>query len=126
VFGKWVLRVVSRLETLDTRFEEMVGEVKARYEKLRKLVGSRSEDELLWQGRGVVEHFEAIVCALLLMSDAAVDTNDVAYNVADRWVRTKVKVGATDEKIDWRKEVEMDRRIFLEDQDGEKKEWPRL
>ncbi|KAI9879707.1 MAG: hypothetical protein M1823_006808, partial [Watsoniomyces obsoletus] len=117
VFGKWVMRVVSRLETLGTQFEEMVGDVKARYEKLRILVGSRSEDELLWQGRVVVGHFEAIVCAMLLMSDAAVDADNIAYNVAERWVRTKVKLGVTDENIDWRKEVEMDRRIFLGDQD---------
>lgn len=77
-------------------------------------------------GRVVVGHFEAIVCALLLMSDAAVDADDIAYNVAERWVRTKVKIRATDENIDWRKEVEMDRTIFLGDQDGEKKGRPKL
>jgi hypothetical protein len=68
----------------------------------------------------ILAHFEAIVCAVLLMADAAVDGDEVVAAVAERWVRMKVKEDNTGE-VEWRKEAEMDRRIFLGNQDREGK-----
>ena len=104
----------------------MIEVVRARYQKLKQLLAGKSEEELLWQGRVVVGHFEAVVCAVLLMADAATDGDDIALAVAERWVRTKVREGGSDERVDWKREVAMDRRIFLGDHQETLKVLPKL
>ncbi len=126
VFGIWLERVSYRLWSVGTEFRGLIGVVKKRYYRLRILLESKTEEELLWQGRSVVADFEAIVCAVLLMADAAVDGDETAIAVAQRWVGTKVKEGAQEYEFDWQREVEMDHRIFLGDQETASKLVPKL
>ena len=125
VFGKWIESVNGKLRGR-SECSEMIEVVRARYQKLKQLLAGKSEEELLWQGRVVVGHFEAVVCAVLLMADAATDGDEVALAVAERWVRTKVREGGGDERVDWKREVVMDRRIFLGDHEETSKVSPKL
>ncbi|KAH0843751.1 aidB [Fonsecaea pedrosoi] len=131
VFGDWVRNVLNAVQsaTHDGRQRRTAGVFAPecemttnRYNILRDLV--RSSDALSLQrcGRDILDHIEAVACACLLMFDATVDGDEIATEIAKRWVRThalpadKVKILQTESKItssDRSKEIEMDRRIFL-------------
>ena len=124
-FGKWVEELNARLRNVSKEFSDMTEAVVVKYQILKNLVVEKSEEELLWQGRVVVGYVEAIVCAVLLMADAAQDGDDVALAVAKRWVRMKVKNGPTQD-VDWKTESEMDRRTFLGDGSSQSPLAPKL
>ena len=126
VFGMWFERVTAALGSIDVAFGAMIAVLKRRYNKLKTILGSKTEEELLWQGRLVVAHFEAIVCAVLLIADAAVDGDETTIAVAERWVRMKMKEGAHENELDFKTEVEMDRQIFLGDHETAPKLVPKL
>jgi alkylation response protein AidB-like acyl-CoA dehydrogenase len=118
VFRQWFEKVAAALESARPQFKDSLKLVRRRYEKVKRLVETKAEEELLWQGRVVVSSFEAVVCALLLMANAAVDGNEIAVAVAERWVMVKVREGPVEDVSDWRKEAEMDKRIFLGSHEG--------
>ena len=125
-FGKWFSGVTMSMKKMQPRFQEMLRVVRERYEKVKELLETKSEDELLWQGRVIVGHFEAIVCAVLLLADTCVDGDEVATAVAQRWIRMKVKEGPKEEVGGWEKEAALDRRIFLGNYDGRPKSSTKL
>ena len=126
VFGVWFERVTAALGSMDVAFGAMIAVVKRRYGRLKTILASKTEEELLWQGRLIATQFEAVICAVLLMADAAVDGDETASAVAERWVRMKVKDGAHESELDWQKEVEMDRRIFRGDHEPAAQLVPKL
>jgi len=87
-------------------------------ERLRKQVQSSTKETLLYRGREILDHIEAIVCGCLLMYDATVAPDDVAASIASRWVSSKALGGQVTRFSDpYEKLVLMDRRIFLGDHD---------
>jgi alkylation response protein AidB-like acyl-CoA dehydrogenase len=118
-FGNWVRTTTSRLReaTLDLVVYDMIEDVNRTYTLLLDLLTRKSQAELLWKGRDVLERMEAIVCTILLIADAAVDNDEVAKAVAVRYARERLRSKADDEEAaDFEKETEMDRRIFLGDE----------
>jgi alkylation response protein AidB-like acyl-CoA dehydrogenase len=115
VFAPWVN---SSLRTCSNDFQDAVLEVEARLERLREQVQSSTREILLYRGREILDHIEAIVCGCLLMYDATVAPDDVAASIASRWVSSKALGGQVTRFSDpYEKLVLMDRRIFLGDHD---------
>ncbi|KAG9793286.1 hypothetical protein KCU88_g493, partial [Aureobasidium melanogenum] len=115
VFGTWTRAV---LEVVTPRFEREVAIVRSRYEILKKMVDQLTADQLHRRGRDILEHIEAIACACLLMYDALVDGDDVATEVAVRWVNmialsSDNEHGLENNSRGLGEEVSLDRRIFL-------------
>ncbi|RMD41632.1 hypothetical protein DV735_g3490, partial [Chaetothyriales sp. CBS 134920] len=112
LFGKWLLGVLAKIrESGKGLFDKQIRTVEERYLNLKRLIQGKSEDELLWQGRAILEHFDAIVSGVLLMADASVDGDEVAVEIAKRWAR-RISPGR-EGVVNFAKEIEMDRRIFL-------------
>lgn len=119
-FGGWV-RGLLDLVGRDGRgrFEKEVEIVKNQYVLLERIVRMLDVLALQRKGREILEHIEAITCACLLMFDATVDGDEVAVEIARRWVRMKalpadqVRIEEEAGSSDPLKEVEMDRKIFL-------------
>ncbi|KIX93414.1 uncharacterized protein Z520_10833 [Fonsecaea multimorphosa CBS 102226] len=130
VFGDWVRNVLGAIKSAAAAassghlhkargFAAECDMTANRYKALHHLV--RSGDSLGLQrcGRDILDHIEAVACACLLMFDATVDGDEVATEVARRWVRMNAlpadRLQFQGEGIpsDSAKEIEMDRRIFL-------------
>jgi hypothetical protein len=100
-------------------FSREVDIIKNRYAALERMVRERELASLQRKGRLVLEHIESVVCGCLLMFDAIVDGDEVAVEVARRWVRAnaliadKAQMERDGEAVDPAQEVDMDRRIFL-------------
>jgi alkylation response protein AidB-like acyl-CoA dehydrogenase len=116
VFAPWVN---SSLRTCGNDFQEEVFTVEARLESLKEQVRLATKETLLYRGREILEHIEAIVCSCLLMYDATVAPDEVAAGIASRWVTSKA-LGRQEKRFSdsYEKLVLMDRRIFLGDHDS--------
>jgi alkylation response protein AidB-like acyl-CoA dehydrogenase len=122
-FGSWVRTVLDAVQTKnsDRTLSKEIEMVRSRYAVLERTVQTSDSTALQRKGRDILEHIEAIACACLLMFDALVDGDDVAVEIARRWVRMnalpadRVKIVQEEEENPRHpvKEVEMDRRIFL-------------
>jgi alkylation response protein AidB-like acyl-CoA dehydrogenase len=123
--GTWVkdvLRVVAEnRKGLFTREVELVSK---RYAVLEKLVRENALSELEVRGREILEHIEGVTCACLLMYDATTDGDEVAVEIARRWIRLhalaadKAALESERRVIDHQKEIEMNRKIFLGEHDA--------
>ena len=120
--GKWMRAVLDAIEKKSLgRFTEELSMVRNRYAVLERTIRISDLNALQRKGRGVLEHIEAIACACLLMFDAVVDKDDVAFEVARRWMRLSAlpaDLAKAQDKEEERpgnpaKEIERDRRIFL-------------
>ena len=76
------------------------------------LVVSKEVPELHWMGREVLNQLEAILCACLLLVDAAFDQDAVAVAVAKRWIDARFDQ-QFDQDQDWTTRSEMDWKIYL-------------
>ncbi|KAF2640463.1 hypothetical protein P280DRAFT_489978 [Massarina eburnea CBS 473.64] len=88
--------------------------VQEKLEELLSIAEGASKDELLYQGRDIMELLEAIVCGCLLMFDASTNQSEVAVKVAKRWVQFKVsseKRGV--ESGQWKMVSPLEKDIFL-------------
>lgn len=116
VLGTWMRRVLGR-QTVRDMFPAERRIVANRYDALKLMVARLSVPQLLRSGRVVLQHIEAVACACLLMYDASIDADEVAVAVAKRWVAmTALPADAdlvSDQNINWEKEVDLDRKIFL-------------
>lgn len=115
VFGTWTRRVLKAVQNEFTLVECWA--VSNRYKTLKDMVDRLDMQQLLRRGREILEHVEAVACACLLMYDACSDGDEVAKAIAKRWIRSNALpadvTALAEEAVDWKKEVEMDRRIFL-------------
>jgi alkylation response protein AidB-like acyl-CoA dehydrogenase len=65
-------------------------------------------EELRWRGRSILEMLAWIVSAVLLVEDAERDGDDVAREVAKRWIALKA---GSEETQDWKEVAQWDRKI---------------
>ncbi|RMZ88909.1 hypothetical protein DV736_g3873, partial [Chaetothyriales sp. CBS 134916] len=85
LFGKWLYHVLGRIkDNSKGLFARETRNIEERYLSLKRLLQGKSEQELLWQGRAILELLEAIVSGVLVMADACVDRDEVAVEIAKR------------------------------------------
>lgn len=113
VFMPWVRNV---LENCAQVFKLEAAVMEQRLLQLYKLVQGRQREDLLYRGREILEHIEVVVSGAVLMYDAAVNPDDVAQELAIRWVRSKALTPqpSLDERI-WQKITRVDKAIFMGD-----------
>lgn len=115
VFAPWVRRVLID-SSGSSKFPWESAVVEERLDALLGVEKRCDKDELLFRGRELLEHLEAIVCSVLLVYDASTDGDEVAAEVARRWVRSKALSGSqltVASPTSWREESAMDKKIFL-------------
>ncbi|KAJ4985822.1 acyl-CoA dehydrogenase [Stagonosporopsis vannaccii] len=111
VFVPWVSRV---LEACDNVFQKEIVLVSARLDALLKLTDGTKKEELLYRGRELLDHLEAIVSAAVLLYDATANPSFVAQEVARRWVRSKgLSASEPDGLVSWKDAVRIEKSIFL-------------
>jgi alkylation response protein AidB-like acyl-CoA dehydrogenase len=112
VFAPWVHKLLTPSEG---QFPEECGIVQHRLEALSALVTQCNKEELLFRGRDLLGHLEAIVCSCLLLFDASTNEDGVAAEVARRWVGSIALSGSRRQstKTNWEDEAAMDKKIFL-------------
>ena len=88
--------------------------MRAESQKLRELWKQwvkdmeKGKEELKWKGRDYLSGLEVVICGCLLVIDAARDQDEVAIEIAKRWI-------LRDEKSTWNVEAGWDRRIVFGD-----------
>jgi alkylation response protein AidB-like acyl-CoA dehydrogenase len=113
VFVPWVQSV---LRVCNGEFKLEIELVNERLQDLVSLVSTAGKDELLYRGRELLGHVEIVACTVLLLYDATADGDSIAGAVASRWARLKMKsLKEERDSGDWRKDLEIDRAIFLGD-----------
>ncbi len=112
IFAPWVRRILSGC---DSRFSRESAVVEDRLNNLVATEKRCDKEELLFRGRELLEHVEAIVCSVLLLHDAATDGDEVAAEIARRWVMAKAlpESRLITSTASWREESTMDKKIFL-------------
>ncbi|KAI9170863.1 putative acyl- dehydrogenase protein [Paramyrothecium foliicola] len=112
IFAPWAQKLLA---TLKATFPQEVIIVNKRLETLIAIEEGCSKAELLFRGRELLEHLEAILCSILLMHDASIDGDEVASEIARRWVVSKVLSGSVPprENKNWTDISQMDKKIFL-------------
>jgi alkylation response protein AidB-like acyl-CoA dehydrogenase len=110
VLAKWVYDVWTSCSKI---FADQEHVFKASWVAFKAIVGEKETEELLFMGREVLDRLEGIVCALLLMADAVRDQSEMALEVARRWCRSRVGSDPHEQREDWKKTSQMDKRIFL-------------
>ncbi|KAJ1331005.1 putative acyl-CoA dehydrogenase [Microdochium nivale] len=119
VFACWVLSCLSAqsLQEADSRSAEILV-VKERLQMLLQLVEVVKQDvgELEYRGRDLLEHLEVLTSAVVLLSDARTDEDQVAAHVATRYIWSRV-AGRQSQyarpERSWKTESLIDRKIFL-------------
>ncbi|OQE24446.1 hypothetical protein PENSTE_c007G00248 [Penicillium steckii] len=111
VLSNWVK---TNLSLCQSRFPKESELVRHRLDVLISLVRRTGKDELLWRGRELLYHLEAIVSSVVLMYDACSDGDEVSAEIASRYVSNKALPGETLlREGSWHQEALMDQRIFL-------------
>ncbi|KAK2756942.1 hypothetical protein FQN54_004910 [Arachnomyces sp. PD_36] len=108
VLGHWVSNAVSIAEQ---------NSMQAEGQKIQELWKSwvkdmeKEKEELKWKGREYMHTLEVVVCGCLLVIDAARDQDEVAVEVAKRWILPNENRNRA-----WSLEAEWDRRIVFGDE----------
>jgi alkylation response protein AidB-like acyl-CoA dehydrogenase len=113
VFMPWVRNVLQNCAAV---FKPEAGVIEQRLLELYKLVQGGQREELLYCGREMLEHIEAVVSGAVLMLDATVNPGEVAQELARRWVRSKAwtpELGLS--RRAWQETARLDRSIFFGD-----------
>lgn len=116
--GEWLRSVLGAIGR-NGGFTMEIQIVQNRYAVLERTVRTMELSPLQRIGRMFLDHIEAVVCACLLMFDATVDGDEVAVEIARRWVRLTalpvdaVKIQDEDATSNPSGELDLDRRIFL-------------
>ncbi|KAK7757153.1 hypothetical protein SLS62_000702 [Diatrype stigma] len=124
VFAPWVRRILadSRISGSDGGFPRESATIEHRLDILVEIEKVCDKEELLFRGRQLLEHLEAVTCSVLLLYDASTDGDEVATEIARRWVRSKALPGSrlavALSSANWREEFAMDRKIFLGKEDS--------
>jgi alkylation response protein AidB-like acyl-CoA dehydrogenase len=113
VFSPWTRNILTSCSAAFTAEKKIV---ELRLQALNDLIGEAQKEELLYRGRELLDHIEAIVSSVAMLHDATVNPNTVAGEIAMRWVRsiTVVPEPAV-RRADWTEDVKIARSIFLGD-----------
>lgn len=111
LFIPWVRNALKACSTI---FKPEIEIVEDQVESLTSLTHQANKEELLYRGREILGHIEAIVCSCLLMYDATVSNDGVPAAIASRWVQSKRFPKAKIRGLQsWKDEIPMDKNIFL-------------
>ncbi|KAJ4308767.1 hypothetical protein N0V94_009216, partial [Neodidymelliopsis sp. IMI 364377] len=111
VFAPWALKVLSVCADV---FQQEIETLKKRLAVLSELVKDKGKDELLYNGRQILDHLEAVVSGTVLVYDASVNPAFVAQEIAMRWVRSKgPRESVVEASTPWKDAVRIDKAIFL-------------
>ena len=114
VFAPWVR---NALEICRAKFPQECAAIEKRLETLLRLISrvKSSSAQLEYSGRWLLEHLEVLTAGSLLLYDATLDREEVASNVAIRYI--SMKVAGEDrlqmDDVDLESEAIIDRKIFL-------------
>lgn len=125
VFAAWVRSVLA---SCASTFKAEVAILEARLQALSSIVSGATKDELLYRGRELLEHIEAIVSGAALLYDATVNPDSIAHEIAVRWVQSKSLTAQTvpESRRDWKSTVRVDREIFLGSSEAESQKASKL
>jgi alkylation response protein AidB-like acyl-CoA dehydrogenase len=113
VFSPWAQNV---LESCSAAFTTEIQTVEQRLQALNGLVGGAQKEELLYRGRELLDHVDAIVSSVAMLHDSTVNPDTIARKIATRWVQSKALVpDSAVSRSDWSETVKVDRKIFLGD-----------
>ncbi|KAI4958056.1 hypothetical protein J4E86_003651 [Alternaria arbusti] len=111
IFTPWVRDVLGRCAPM---FQDQVSIVEERLQALNDVVHNAQKEELLYRGRGILQHLEVIASSVALMYDAQADPDAVAQEIAVRWIHLKALSPQTHPRSqNWKELSSMDKRIFL-------------
>ncbi|KAF2967690.1 hypothetical protein GQX73_g5859 [Xylaria multiplex] len=112
VLAKWAHGVLRHCEP---RFSKECSLIEQRLNTLLSMTNGANENELLWRGRELLFHLEAIVSSLVLMYDACSDENEIATAIALRYVHSRAlaQLESFSNTGNWKEVALMDRKIFL-------------
>jgi alkylation response protein AidB-like acyl-CoA dehydrogenase len=89
--GSYVLKALGRWVTTSIPQHESMVDEKAtllqQWKDLQTAVSSNSFDHLVLNAREVMDHVCKLVCGILLLADAARDSDFVAAEIAQRWIK---------------------------------------
>jgi alkylation response protein AidB-like acyl-CoA dehydrogenase len=106
-FDAWVK------DTMDFQQNHLLGSEVHRllviWRTLSKELRDMDKEELKWNGRAIMQDLEVVVCGVLLLLDAVRDHDEVAVEIAKRWMRKDEKAKG------WEREASWDRRIVFGD-----------
>jgi len=114
VFVPWARTVLRDTSPV---FKNEAAVVEERVKVLEGVVEGVTKEELLYQGRELLEHIEVIVNGAVLLFDASVNPDPIAQQIAQRWLRSKARVSTNS---DWKETAHFDRAIFLGAENDEK------
>lgn len=87
VFAPWVRDV---LKGIDARSGPEVDILEGRLQNLLHSVRDATKEELLYNGRDILDSIESITSGLVLLYDAATKADATATSIAQRYIRSKV------------------------------------
>lgn len=113
VYAKLVWAVLQQVESCE-RFANESTVVSTRLQALLRLCRQVHGAQLHYEGRPILEHVEAMTCGVVLLLDASLDTDQVADEIARRYMWSKALPSSGDRpKQDWSERAAMDKRIYL-------------
>ncbi|KAK6004623.1 hypothetical protein QM012_008485 [Aureobasidium pullulans] len=113
VYTPWVRRILTACKSTFSAEIELVQQTLT---ALEDIVKSVDKEQLLFQGREMLQHLEWITCAVLLMFDACTDEDEVTTEIARRWAKSNPINPTAFQTLNgpnWKELSKMDRRIFL-------------
>jgi alkylation response protein AidB-like acyl-CoA dehydrogenase len=114
VFAPWVHSVLGCCSSVFSALSRMV---EKRLQTLLGLVHEAQKEEMLYQGRDLLDHIEFIVSSSALMYDATVNPEPIAEAVTMRWLQLHAHIPiSANLRHTWSDTVKLDKSIFLGDQ----------
>ncbi|CAD0100217.1 unnamed protein product [Aureobasidium mustum] len=113
VYAPWVRRILT---VCRPTFSNEIELVLVRLTALENMVKVVDKEQILFQGRELLQHLEWVTCAVLLMFDACTDRDEIAIEIARRWARSHPMSPTAFQPPDganWPEISKMDKRIFL-------------
>ncbi|KAM0272561.1 hypothetical protein ACHAQH_008671 [Verticillium albo-atrum] len=114
VYSVWVRKV---LEPCRQGFAKECAVVEERLDALLALLSEVKADvaELEYSGRKILEHLEIITAAVILLHDANMDLDEIASAVGSRYIWSTAILNSQfkRDRIEWKAESALDRKIFL-------------
>jgi hypothetical protein len=107
--GDWVKAKTPRTKAT----EEYATTVLRQWNELESAIVSNSFDHLPLNAREITDHVCKVVCGVLLLADAVRDENEVAVEVARRWITTS---NSPIRGVGGARELFMDQKIVFGDQ----------
>ena len=110
VFAPWARSV---FKSYSSEFHAEIKILEERLQALLNLVRRSKKEELLYRGREILDHIDAIASGAVVVYDACANPDAVAIAVAKRYIRSRALSGPAGDTQNWQDNVAMDKNIFL-------------